>query len=56
MGRTCVNVVGNCVATVIVATWEHAIPADAPIFGPRAAPALAPPAAHVPPAADVDGE
>jgi len=36
MGRTCVNVVGNCVATVIVAAWENAIPADAPIFGPRA--------------------
>jgi proton glutamate symport protein len=36
MGRTCVNVVGNCVATVIVAAWERAIPADAPIFGPRA--------------------
>jgi proton glutamate symport protein len=36
MGRTCVNVVGNCVATVIVAAWEHAIPADAPLFGPRA--------------------
>jgi len=38
MGRTCVNVVGNCVATVIVAAWENAIPADAPIFRPRAAP------------------
>lgn len=37
MGRTCVNVVGNCVATVIVAVWERAIPADAAIFGPRAA-------------------
>ncbi|HMG23308.1 MAG TPA: cation:dicarboxylase symporter family transporter [Kofleriaceae bacterium] len=37
MGRTCVNVVGNCVATVIVAVWEKAIPADAPIFRPRAA-------------------
>jgi proton glutamate symport protein len=35
MGRTCVNVVGNCVATVIVAVWEKAIPADAPIFRPR---------------------
>jgi proton glutamate symport protein len=33
MGRTCVNVVGNCVATVVVAVWEKAIPADAPIFG-----------------------
>jgi proton glutamate symport protein len=37
MGRTCVNVVGNCVATVIVAAWEKAIPPDAPIFRPRAA-------------------
>jgi len=36
MGRTCVNVVGNCVATVIVATWERAIPPDAKIFGPYA--------------------
>jgi proton glutamate symport protein len=35
MGRTCVNVVGNCVATVVVAVWEKAIPADAPIFRPR---------------------
>jgi proton glutamate symport protein len=33
MGRTCVNVVGNCVATVVVAAWENAIPADAPIYG-----------------------
>jgi Na+/H+-dicarboxylate symporter len=22
MGRTCVNVVGNCLATVVVARWE----------------------------------
>lgn len=36
MGRTCVNVVGNCVATAVVATWEDAVPADAPILGPRA--------------------
>jgi proton glutamate symport protein len=39
MGRTCVNVVGNCVATVVVAAWERELPADAPIFGPGAAPA-----------------
>lgn len=32
MGRTCVNVVGNCVAAVIVAAWERAIPDDAPIY------------------------
>ncbi|HEY0191678.1 MAG TPA: cation:dicarboxylase symporter family transporter [Kofleriaceae bacterium] len=34
MGRTCVNVVGNCVATVVVAAWEQAIPPDAAIWGP----------------------
>lgn len=38
MGRTCVNVVGNCIATVVVARWENQLPADAPIFGPRARP------------------
>lgn len=42
MGRTCVNVVGNCVATVVVAAWEREIPPDAPIFGPRAALASSP--------------
>lgn len=36
MGRTCVNVVGNCVAAVVLGVWESAIPADAPIFRPRA--------------------
>jgi proton glutamate symport protein len=36
MGRTCVNVVGNCVAAVIVAAWERAIPDDAPIYRPVA--------------------
>jgi proton glutamate symport protein len=36
MGRTCVNVVGNCVAAVIVAVWEKAVPPDAPLLGPRA--------------------
>jgi len=54
MGRTCVNVVGNCVATVIVAAWEKAIPADAPIFRPRAAAGADLPEARVvsePPAA-----
>jgi proton glutamate symport protein len=40
MGRTCVNVVGNCVATVVVASWDKAIPVDAPVLGPRAVPAL----------------
>jgi len=33
MGRSCVNVVGNCVATVIVAQWEKAIAAGSPILG-----------------------
>ncbi|MFL5300962.1 MAG: dicarboxylate/amino acid:cation symporter [Anaeromyxobacteraceae bacterium] len=37
MGRTAVNVVGNCVATAVVASWEKAIPAGAPILGPVAA-------------------
>jgi proton glutamate symport protein len=46
MGRTCVNVVGNCVATVVVAVWENAVPAEAPIFWPRGARATG-----VPPAA-----
>jgi proton glutamate symport protein len=42
MGRTAVNVVGNCVATAVVASWERAIPAGAPILGPaHAAPAPA---------------
>jgi proton glutamate symport protein len=39
MGRTTVNVVGNCAAAVVVARWEHVLPADAAIYGPRA-PAL----------------
>jgi proton glutamate symport protein len=43
MGRTCVNVVGNCVATVVVAVWEKALPATAPIFGPSAALGSMPP-------------
>jgi proton glutamate symport protein len=47
MGRTCVNVVGNCVATVIVAVWEKAIPDDAPIYRPRATPATELPTAEV---------
>lgn len=42
-GRTCINVVGNCIAAVVVAAWERAIPASAPIFGPRAAPRPASP-------------
>jgi Na+/H+-dicarboxylate symporter len=29
-----VNVVGNCVATVVVAQWEKAIAADSLILGP----------------------
>ena len=33
MGRSCVNVVGNCVACALVAAWEKVIPAGAPILG-----------------------
>ena len=41
IARALGNYVGNCVATVVVATWDKAIPADAPILGPRAVPVLA---------------
>src|SRR6185436_3173209 len=37
MGRTCVNVVGNCVAAVVIGVWEKAIPPEAPVFWPRGA-------------------
>jgi proton glutamate symport protein len=47
MGRTCVNVVGNCVATVVVGVWEKAIPADAPIFRAPTAPGPDVPEARV---------
>jgi proton glutamate symport protein len=50
MGRTCVNVVGNCVATVVVAAWDKQLPADAPVLGPRAV--TLPAASVVEPAAD----
>jgi proton glutamate symport protein len=34
MGRTCVNVIGNCLATVVVARWEGEFDDDrARIFG-----------------------
>lgn len=32
MARTTVNVLGNCVASVIVARWEKVLPADAPLY------------------------
>jgi proton glutamate symport protein len=32
MGRTTVNVVGNCAAAVVVARWEHRLPRDAAIY------------------------
>lgn len=32
MARTTVNVLGNCMASVIVARWERVLPADAPIL------------------------
>jgi len=51
MGRTAVNVVGNCVAAVVVGVWERAIPSDAAIWGPGATSALA--QTTVPPALEV---
>ena len=34
MGRTCVNVIGNCLATAVVAKWEGEFDAErAKIFG-----------------------
>src|SRR6184192_61518 len=34
MGRTCVNVIGNCLATVVVALWENEFDEDrAQVFG-----------------------
>ncbi len=55
MGRTCVNVVGNCVATVVVAKWEKAIPANAPIWGhPLSIAAPSPTPADDAGAADLD--
>jgi proton glutamate symport protein len=38
MARTCVNVVGNCVAAVVVGAWEKAIPEDAQVFRPLQGP------------------
>lgn len=32
MARTTVNVLGNCLATVVVAQWERVLPADAPLY------------------------
>lgn len=32
MGRTAVDVIGNCVITVIVAAWERQIPPNAPLL------------------------
>ena len=32
MARTTVNVLGNCLASVVVAKWENALPADAPLL------------------------
>jgi Na+/H+-dicarboxylate symporter len=29
MGRTATNVIGNCLASVVVAKWEGELPADA---------------------------
>jgi proton glutamate symport protein len=35
MARTTVNVLGNCLASAIVARWEGALPKDAPIYQDR---------------------
>lgn len=44
MARTTVNVLGNCVASVIVARWERVLPQDAPLYtGHLPPPASAPP-------------
>ncbi len=32
MARTTVNVLGNCLASVVVAKWENELPASAPLF------------------------
>jgi len=41
MARTMVNVLGNCMASIIVGKWEKALPADAPLFTGRFAEAKA---------------
>ncbi len=42
MARTTVNVLGNCLASVVVGKWEHELPASAPLFtGADTAPAVA---------------
>ncbi|MCS6914052.1 MAG: dicarboxylate/amino acid:cation symporter [Myxococcales bacterium] len=33
MARTTVNVLGNCLASVVVARWERVLPQDAPLLG-----------------------
>lgn len=38
MARTTVNVLGNCMASVIVARWEGALPKDAPLYTGRLPP------------------
>ncbi|MFO0573605.1 MAG: dicarboxylate/amino acid:cation symporter [Polyangia bacterium] len=38
MARTTVNVLGNCVASVVVARWERGLPADAPLLTGQLAP------------------
>jgi Na+/H+-dicarboxylate symporter len=37
MGRTAVNVLGNCLATVVVARWEGEFPGDSPLASLEAA-------------------
>ena len=42
MARTMVNVLGNCMASIIVGKWEKAIPADAPLYTGKLPPTLPP--------------
>jgi proton glutamate symport protein len=32
MARTMVNVLGNCMASIVVGKWERVIPQDAPLY------------------------
>lgn len=51
MGRTAVNVIGNCVAAVVVARWEGVLAADGPLFAGTRKPASKLPAPQPPIAA-----
>jgi len=38
MGRTTVNLIGNCLATVVMARWEGEYDPDAPVIPPEERP------------------